>query len=114
MENKIEIYRISEAEVALEVRFEQDSCWLTQQQMALLFEQTKQNISLHINNCFKEGELSSATSVKESLTVVADGRKYISNDALAAVTLFIAVSKPEEMQTVKQVVISMLNRKNPS
>ncbi|MBU1070304.1 virulence RhuM family protein, partial [Myxococcota bacterium] len=76
MENKIEIYRISDAEAELEVQFEQDSCWLTQQQMALLFEQSKQNVSLHINNCFKEGELAFSTSVKESLTVVADGRKY--------------------------------------
>lgn len=73
MENKIEIYRISDADAELEVHFEQDSCWLTQQQMALLFQQSKQNVSLHINNCFKEGELASSTSVKESLTVVADG-----------------------------------------
>lgn len=40
------------------------------------------------------------------------GEKIIGNNALAALTLFIAVSKPEEMQTVKQVTISILNRKN--
>jgi prophage maintenance system killer protein len=44
--------------------------------MANLFAQTKQNISLHINNCFKEGELDENSVVKESLTTAADGKKY--------------------------------------
>jgi death-on-curing family protein len=44
--------------------------------MAELFEQTKQNISLHINNCFKEGELKPDSVVKESLTTAADGKRY--------------------------------------
>ena len=48
---------------------------------------------------------------KNSLLYVESGNPVISNDALAAVTLFIAVSKPEEMETVKNVVISILNRK---
>jgi len=54
MDNKIEIFKIADQETRIEVRFDQDTVWLTQQQMASLFEQTKQNISLHINNCFKE------------------------------------------------------------
>ena len=44
--------------VQLEVRLEEETVWLTQQQMTLLFETTKQNVSLHINNIFKEEELS--------------------------------------------------------
>ena len=48
----------------------------TQQKMASLFEQTKQNISLHINNCFKEEELYPDSVVKESLTTATDGKKY--------------------------------------
>jgi len=44
--------------------------------MAALFEQTKQNISLHIANCFREGELLVESVVKESLTTAADGKKY--------------------------------------
>jgi hypothetical protein len=44
--------------------------------MATLFGQTKQNISLHINNCFKEKELVSDSAVKESLTIAADDKNY--------------------------------------
>ena len=44
--------------------------------MATLFMQTKQNISLHINNCFKENELQQISVVKESLTTADDGKKY--------------------------------------
>ncbi len=60
MENRGEIilYQPDEA-VRLEVRLEDETVWLTQAQMAELFNSTKQNISFHINNTFKEGELSS-------------------------------------------------------
>lgn len=60
----------------LRSRFENDTVWLNQKQMASLFEQTKQNIRLHINNCFSEGELLESSVVKESLTTAADGKKY--------------------------------------
>ena len=74
--NEIIIYQIEDNQTQIEVRFEQDTVWLTQQQMASLFEQTKQNISLHINNCFKEGELYADSVVKESLTTAVDGKRY--------------------------------------
>lgn len=48
-----------------------------QRQMALLFNQTKQNISLHINNCFSEGELESVSTVKDSLTVRKEGNRSV-------------------------------------
>ena len=57
----------------LDVRFEDGTVWLTQQQMAELFRYTKQNISLHINNTFKEGELKQSETVKEYLTVHSEG-----------------------------------------
>lgn len=44
--------------------------------MTELFQSTKQNISLHINNIFKEGELDKISVVKESLTTAADGKRY--------------------------------------
>ena len=53
----------------LEVRIEDETVWLTQTQMVELFDATKQNISLHINNVFKEGELQEDATVKESLIV---------------------------------------------
>lgn len=63
-------------EVKLEVRLEEETVWLTQAQMAELFQTSKQNVSLHTNNIFKEGELSPDSVVKESLTTAADGKKY--------------------------------------
>ena len=76
IENQIEIYQNKESGVSLEVKFEGDTVWLSQNQLSELFKQTKQNISLHINNCFKEGELDSNSVVKDSLTTAADGKKY--------------------------------------
>ena len=62
--------------IRLEVRVENETVWLTQQQMADLFLTTKQNISLHINNIFNEDELIKNSVVKESLTTAKDGKKY--------------------------------------
>jgi death-on-curing family protein len=74
--NEIIIYQNAEHQPAIEVQFDGDTVWLTQSQMVILFEQTKQNISLHIANCFKEGELSPHSVVKESLTTAKDGKNY--------------------------------------
>ncbi len=62
--------------VRLEVRLQDETVWLTQQQMAELFRTTKQNVSLHINNSFREGELKPNSVVKESLTTAGDGKNY--------------------------------------
>ena len=63
-------------EVKLEVRLEEETVWLTQVQMTELFQTSKQNVSLHTKNIFKEKELSSDSVVKDSLTTAADGKKY--------------------------------------
>lgn len=73
----IEIYKTQDGETAIEVKFEQETVWLNQQQMAELFEQTKQNVSLHIKNCYKEGELEKKSTVKEYLTVQIEGNREI-------------------------------------
>ena len=65
--------------IRLEVRVENDTVWLTQQQMADLFLTTKQNVSLHINNIFNEDELTKNSVVKESLTTAKDGKRYKTN-----------------------------------
>ena len=77
MSNEIILYRPNELAEHIEVRLEDETVWLTQVQMAALFGQTKQNISLHINNCFKEGELGKKATVKEFLTVQKEGNRNI-------------------------------------
>ena len=74
-ENEIIIYQPDE-NLALDVRVEGETVWLTQAQMVELFLTSKQNISLHINNIFKEGELDSDSVVKDYLTTATDGKKY--------------------------------------
>lgn len=74
-ENEIILYQ-PDSTLKIEVRLENETVWLTQQQMTELFQTSKQNISLHINNIFKEGELDSNSVVKESLTTASDGKKY--------------------------------------
>lgn len=64
---EIVLYQPNES-MRLEVRLQDDTVWLTQQQMTELFKATKQNVSLHINNIFREGELTQDSVVKESLT----------------------------------------------
>jgi hypothetical protein len=77
MSNEIVLYQSNELPERIEVRVEDETVWLSQAQMATLFCQTKQNISLHISNCFKEGELERTATVKESLTVQKEGNRTI-------------------------------------
>jgi hypothetical protein len=77
MKDEIVLYRPDEIAEHIEVRIEDESVWLSQQQMASLFNQTKQNISLHINNCFREGELEKVATVKDYLTVQKEGNRSI-------------------------------------
>ena len=56
-QNQIEIYRSADGNIELNVKLENDTVWLTQSQMAVLFGRDRTVITRHINNCFKEGEL---------------------------------------------------------
>ncbi len=74
--SEIIIYQTQDKRTQIEVRLEDETVWLSQSQMAELFQTTKQNISLHILNVFEEGELTQDSVVKEYLTTAADGKKY--------------------------------------
>ena len=67
-ENKIIIYQTEDGQTQIDVRLENDTVWLTQAQMVDLFQTTKQNVSLHVGNVFREGELEEEGTVKEYLT----------------------------------------------
>lgn len=74
---EIVIYQSDVLSQQIEVRMEDETVWLTQSQMVELFASTKQNISLHINNVFKEDELAEISTVKEYLTVQQEGNRTI-------------------------------------
>lgn len=81
MANEIVLYKPNE-QFHLEVQVADETVWLSQQQMVALFDSTKQNISLHISNIFKEGELIKEATVKEYLTVQTEGGRQVTRKVL--------------------------------
>jgi hypothetical protein len=73
------LYQTKDGRTRVQCRFENDTVWLTQQHMTELFQTSKQNVSLHIQNIFAEGELREGAVVKGSLTTAADGKRYATN-----------------------------------
>ena len=77
-DQKIVIYQTEDGQTQIDVRLENETVWLTQAQMVELFQTTKQNVSLHLNNLYKEGELQKEGTVKEYLTVQQEGKRRVS------------------------------------
>ena len=71
------IYQAEDGELKIDVRLEEDSVWLTQQQIVQLFQSSKQNISHHINSIYEEGELAPEATVKKYLTVRQEGSREV-------------------------------------
>ncbi|MFN9748100.1 MAG: virulence RhuM family protein [Burkholderiales bacterium] len=71
------LYTAEDGSAAIQLRAEGGTVWLTQLEMATLFDTSKQNISLHIKNVLAEGELAEAATVKESLTVQTEGKRQV-------------------------------------
>ncbi len=74
---QVVIYKSIDGQSEISVQFEGETVWLTQQQIAELFDTTKQNVNLHIQNIFNEGELLSEATVKKSLTVQKEGAREV-------------------------------------
>lgn len=71
------LYTTEDGRSQIKLRADQQTVWLTQLEMAELFDVTKQNISLHLKNIFDDGELAPAATVKESLTVQTEGTRQV-------------------------------------
>lgn len=76
-ENKIIIYQTEDGQTQIDVRLENETVWLTQAQMAELFNKTPQNITMHIQNAYKEGELDRESTCKEYLQVQKEGKREV-------------------------------------
>ena len=74
---EIIFYQTEDGQTKLEVRLEDETVWLTQQQLATLLQTTKQNISFHIHNIYEEGELTPEATVKKILTVRSEGTRQV-------------------------------------
>jgi len=74
--SEIVLYLAADGKTRLEVQFQGETAWLTQAQMAELFQTTIPNVNMHLRNVFAEGELQADSVIKEFLTTAADGKNY--------------------------------------
>ena len=74
---QIQLYTSEDGQVQLEIQFEQETLWLTQAQIADLFEVNPQNVTMHLQNVYAEGELAEAATCKESLQVQVEGTRQV-------------------------------------
>ena len=75
--SEIILYQTESGESRIQVRLEKETVWLTQAGMAELYQTTKQNISLHVQSILEDGELSREATVKQYLTVQAEGARKV-------------------------------------
>ena len=75
--NQLVLFKSKDGDIEIPVRMEEESLWLTRMQMAELFDVTPQNITLHMRNVYKSGELEVAATSKESLLVQNEGGRKI-------------------------------------
>lgn len=75
-EGELILYNTEDGAATIGLRAIDGTVWLTQLEIAELFDTSKQNASLHVNNILSEGELAAESVVKESLTTAADGKAY--------------------------------------
>jgi hypothetical protein len=75
--SEILLYQTEDGKIKIDVRFQEETVWLSQKLMAELFQTTKQNISLHIKRIYEEGELSTEATVKQFLTVQIEGGRQV-------------------------------------
>jgi hypothetical protein len=74
--NDFILYTTEDGKSQIKLLTENQTVWLTQLEMAELFDATKQNISLHLKNLLEDQEFDAKAVVKESLTTAADGKRY--------------------------------------
>lgn len=74
MKNNIIIYVSKDGNIKVDVNIQNEDIWMSQEVMANLYDTTKQNISYHLNNIFKENELNKISVVKDFLTTASDGK----------------------------------------
>lgn len=76
-DSQIIMYQTEDGKTKIDVRMEDETVWLTQSDMAWLFQTTPQNITLHVKNVYKEGELTEVSTCKEYLQVQQEGKRKV-------------------------------------
>ncbi len=152
--SEIKIFQSEDGNTEVQVKFDNETVWLSQKQMTQLFDKDSDTIGLHLKNIYSSRELSESSTAEESSVVqieekaanllyfitknhsFTDGNKRIAaflflyflerngilfdqnrnkriaDNTLVALTLMIAVSKPEEKDTMIKVIVNLINKNN--
>ena len=78
--NGIEIYKGKDNQTQVEVKFEDETVWLTQKQMSVLFSKNVMTINEHISNIYKEKEVDEKSTIRKSLIVQKEGKRQVSRE----------------------------------
>lgn len=79
---EIALYDAGDGETRVEVRFAEETVWLTQRQMAQVFDTTPENVAMHLRNVFRRGELEAGATTKHFLVVRSEGRRRVRRQIL--------------------------------
>lgn len=83
MNNDIVIYQSEDGQTKIDVRFENETVWLTQQQMAELFQTSRTNVVEHIQHIYEEGELEQSSTCRNFRQVRQEGNRRVERDMVA-------------------------------
>jgi len=98
-ENKIVIYQTDDGQTQIDVRLENETVWLTQAQMAELFQTDRSSIVRHINNIYKVEELDRESTCAKIAQVQLEGKRAVR-------------SRTEEKDVMVKVVVNLINQQN--
>ena len=119
-EQQMEIFQTADGQAQIEVRFDRETIWLSQVQMAQLFDKDSDTIGLHLRNIFRTKELDENSTTEESSVVRLEGSRQIRRksrfynlDAIISVgyrvnSVLVAESRPEQKETIIRLIMNML------
>jgi len=122
MENgQLTFYQTPDGTVALDVRLERETIWLSLNQMALLFDRDKSVISRHLRSVFKEGELQREATVAKNATVQTEGDRtvarnveFLNLDAILSVGYSVNQNRLRDLNQAVRLIADTVNRRDLS
>nr|NQU89150.1 hypothetical protein [Bacteroidota bacterium] len=110
---EIRIFQSESGQTEVHVKFEKETVWLSQKQMAQLFEKGPDTIGLHLKNIYRSSELEETATTEDSSVVQLEGRRRVKRKIkFYNLDAMIAVSQPDEKNTMIKVVVNLINKKN--
>ena len=111
--SEINIYKSADGKTEIHVKLENETVWLNQYQFEELFETNRTSINRHISKIYKSGELERDSTCAKIAQVQKEGNRKISRKInYYNLDVMIAVSNPEEKNTMIKVIVNLINREN--